>query len=626
MASHLAWSAGAWASRRSLIFSCLLVAASPASLFAQGDAASLSASFRRAAERVLPSVVAVRSSVVEDPSGLQSPFGSQSIDMSATAPGYRRLIAPAGGGSGVVVDAGRGLILTTQQALGGGARAVVVFTDGRQMDAEQVTRDPRSDLALIRINPQAIRLKASEWGAAEPPQMGDWVVAVGRPQGRSHVISAGIVSGRGPVRSSPGESDALWTDALTGGTSAGGALVDLEGRVVGINVSPGAGGAVPDRFGLAITAEAARRFVAEVSESGQVRRGYLGLTIGSDAAGPVDQGIPPALVITAVTPGSPAETSGFLVGDRLVAVDGSPIVEVEALSRVVENAPVGRTFRLTITRGGGSQDVSVSSAARPDGTGVIASRPSASPRTMAPSRTLRAPVRQVPPGATGGAAGRRTRGSTISEDLPKELNPISEPSEGRAVLPDEPDGESTPIPKRPARGSTRVEPRPSAEPGPVELPRLSPSKPPSTTAAPELGAVPEPKPELRPTPPPESKPATKPDPTPPPKPEPKPAPKPEPTPPPKPEPKPAPKPEPTPPTKPEPKPAPKPEPAPTKPAPKPEPAPPPKTESKPKPDPKPDVKPVPAPDLNEISPLPPALEPAPAPAPSPHLEPAKGPS
>ncbi|MGC8644610.1 MAG: S1C family serine protease, partial [Isosphaeraceae bacterium] len=337
----------------------LLAAALPCSpALAEREPESLSASFRKAAERVLPSVVAVRPLGVFDsglpfvPPGMPRFFPGQILPGAPRFP--RHAIEPGGGstGSGVVIDAARGLILTTEQATSGAARVTLIFTDGREIEANRVVRDPRSELVLLSIDPQNVRLKQAEWGSSEKLQLGDWVLSVGRPTGRTHAVSAGIVSGRGAGPEPNADADAIRTDAVLNLANAGGPLVDLDGKVVGINRAGLDPGSRQAGFGFAIPAERARRFAADLADVGHVRHGYLGLIIGPDGGEPNGPSAGQGLVVTGVNAGGPAEDAGIRVGDRIVGLNGGPIIGLEALSRAVDSAPVGQEFRLTVDRGG----------------------------------------------------------------------------------------------------------------------------------------------------------------------------------------------------------------------------------------------------------------------------------
>ncbi len=346
-----------------LILAACLGSASPA--LAQREAETLSASFRKAAEKMLPSVVAVR------PEGLLGrgfPGGILGRPVLPRGPGGMPVDPVEAdhlpGGSGVVVDAARGLILTSDQAIAGAPRAVVIYEDGREVATDRVVRDPQTELAVLAVEPRSVRAKEAEWGSSEALQLGDWVLSIGRSAGRAATVSAGIVSGR----AAGAQDDLLRTDAVIGSAGSGGPLVNLEGRIVGINRARLDPRGWPDGFGLAIPAERARRCVSDLAEFGRVRRGYLGVMIAPGGGPGLDpMGQASALVVTGLSAGSPAAEAGLRVGDRIVSLDGHPITNREEFSRAVDEAPIGQEFRLTIERAGKRQDVRVATRQRPQG-------------------------------------------------------------------------------------------------------------------------------------------------------------------------------------------------------------------------------------------------------------------
>ena len=299
---------------RLLILAVSLAGASPA--LAQREAETLSASFRKAAEKMLPSVVAVR------PVGLVGrgvPYGILGRPVfpgePGGMPGHPGEPDRLPGGSGVVVDAARGLILTSDQAIAGASRVVVVYEDGREVETDRVVRDPQTELVVLAVDPKTVRVKEAEWGSSEALQLGDWVLSIGRSSGRAGTVSAGIVSSR----AAGAQDDLLRTDAVIGSAGSGGPLIDLEGRIVGINRARLDPRGWPDGFGLAIPAERARRCVSDLAEFGQVRRGYLGLMIapggGLDLTGQAS-----GLVVTGVTRGARPLRSvcGWATGSSLL--------------------------------------------------------------------------------------------------------------------------------------------------------------------------------------------------------------------------------------------------------------------------------------------------------------------
>ena len=187
------------AAAMALLASALLGIATP--LYAQREAQALSATFRKAAEQVLPSVVSVRPRGIAAPSFRRGPFRGSPIppDSFPAMPGMLPSSGDGGpvGGSGLVIDAARGLILTTRQATLGAPRVGVGFTDGREVDAERVVPDPRSDLVLLVVDTQGLRLRGSRVGRAGGTADRRLGAFGGRPSGRTHAVSAGIVSGRG---------------------------------------------------------------------------------------------------------------------------------------------------------------------------------------------------------------------------------------------------------------------------------------------------------------------------------------------------------------------------------------------------------------------------------------------
>ncbi len=410
------------------------------------QAESLSASFRKAAEQALPSVVAIR------PAG-------PAADMVAPGPnvpplvgqflGRPRSLAAAefqAGGSGVVVDSRRGLILTTEQAAFLSPQVVVILADGREIQPRRLARDSRTGVALITIDPKDLSLSEARWGEPEELQLGDWVLALARTSSGAPFVSAGITSGRGPGQPvSP--YDLLLTDAKIGSTGSGGPLVDLEGNVVGINQVRFDPRGWPASVRV-IPIDLARRCVSDLAEFGQVRRGYLGLVVEPRGIEGVNSAAGGAgLAVTGLSSDGPAALAGLRAGDVIVALDSQPIVELRALSRTVDESPVGREFRLTIERQDKRLEIVVASRPRPLAQGLSGNDPN--PPVRPPQLRLRPPVR---PG------GRNLR--------PVPLEPPERAPEAAPVTPPAP---ADPSPALPAplelEGPLTPETRPRSSPG-----------------------------------------------------------------------------------------------------------------------------------------------------------------
>jgi S1-C subfamily serine protease len=197
----------------------------------------------------------------------------------------------------------------------------------------------------------------------------------------------------------------IWTDAHA---TAGGPLVNLEGKVLGI--------ACAGRWGEAIPADRARRVASDLAELGHVRRGYLGLMLGPADIDPLaarDGGT--GLLVTGVTAGSPAAEAGLQIGDRIKAVDGQAVKDLGALSRAVEEAPVGKEFRLLVDRNGKRQEFSVKTRQRPDplgGSALPMPLPRGVDRRLRPRDRLR-----------GGAPLPRRRSEPLQSEPPAEKTP-----------------------------------------------------------------------------------------------------------------------------------------------------------------------------------------------------------
>ena len=312
----------------------------------QAEAEGLSASFRKASRRVLPAVVTVR------PVGAPNPFDLPPVvPANPFDPQPGRTAPRESGGSGVVIDAARGLVLTNDHVVQGARQVVVVLGNGRERPARQVIRDPKSDLALLAVDPSG--LVQADWGDSEVLDTGDWVLAIGQPFGLSGTVTAGIVSGKGRGIGLALYEDLIQTDAAINPGNSGGPLVNLRGEVVGINTALKTTGGGYEGVGFAVPASRARRVAADLAEFGRVRRAYLGVTIRPvDAPTAERLGTTGAAMITGVSPSSPAEEAGLRGGDLILMVDGKPVEGPGPLQALIEVARVGEPLNLTISRVG----------------------------------------------------------------------------------------------------------------------------------------------------------------------------------------------------------------------------------------------------------------------------------
>jgi serine protease Do/serine protease DegQ len=299
--------------------------------------------------RVAPAVVNISVTVrqAEDNPLARDPFFRRFFDL----PEQRREDRQAAG-SGVIVDAARGLVVTNHHVVDNAAEIVVVLTDRRQLRAKLIGSDPATDVALLSVPPE--RLTALRIADSDDLQVGDFVVALGNPFGIGQTVTSGIVSalGRSGLTAEAYE-DFIQTDASINPGNSGGALVNLRGELVGINsaILAPSGGNVG--IGFAIPTNMVRAVMDQLLKSGEVRRGRLGVSstdVTPDFARekklPVTQGA----VIVRIEPGSAAERAGLRPGDVVVAANGRPIRSSGDFRNRIGLTPAGEELDLQLLR------------------------------------------------------------------------------------------------------------------------------------------------------------------------------------------------------------------------------------------------------------------------------------
>ena len=260
-------------------------------------------------------------------------------------------------GSGVVVDAARGLILTNNHVIEGADAVSVTLSDGRTLEAQPVGSDADTDIAVIRINTTG--LKALPLADSDQLRVGDFVVAVGNPFGLGQTVTSGIVSAKGRSGLTGfGYQNFIQTDASINPGNSGGALVNLRGELVGINAAsfnPRGSNAGNIGLGFAIPANLAREVMRQLMAYGEVRRGSLGLAaqdLSNETVAQLGLGQRRGALVSRVYRGSPAESAGIRPGDVVLAANGQRIDDAESLHNLEGLLPVGQPVRLELWRDG----------------------------------------------------------------------------------------------------------------------------------------------------------------------------------------------------------------------------------------------------------------------------------
>ncbi|MEQ9197484.1 MAG: Do family serine endopeptidase [Parvibaculum sp.] len=367
--------------------------AEPAPLDTQSAAPAATAlerlpSFADLVQKVNPAVVSIRvdeeveargSAAMPDlPFPPGSPFEKFFRDLQPQGPdGAPRRRHATALGSGFLISAD-GYIVTNNHVVGDGKDITVVRDDGTEMSAKLIGRDPKTDLALVKVESKEA-LPYVVFGDSDSVRVGDWVLAVGNPFGLGGTVTTGIVSARGREIGAGPYDDFIQIDASINKGNSGGPTFDVHGNVVGVNTaifSP-TGGSVG--IGFAIPAAIAQKVIAQLKEDGKVTRGWLGVTIqqvDDDLAASLLLDKARGALVAQVAEDSPAEDSGIKTGDVILNVNGKEMEDVRAVSRTVADLEPDTDAEIVVWRDEGRKTIDVEIGTFPENLEMASAAPS----------------------------------------------------------------------------------------------------------------------------------------------------------------------------------------------------------------------------------------------------------
>ncbi|MFN4124212.1 DegQ family serine endoprotease [Pannonibacter indicus] len=334
--------------------------------------AEITLSFAPVVKKVAPAVVNVYATrMVEQRQVspfLDDPFFRRFFGVPDNAPGGQRRRVQSSLGSGVII-APEGIIITNNHVIENADEVRVALSDRREFDADIILKDERTDLAVLKIR-EGGNFPTVEFADSDGLEVGDMVLAIGNPFGVGQTVTQGIVSAL--ARTQVGVTDYqffIQTDAAINPGNSGGALVDMHGRLVGINTAifSRSGGSIG--IGFAIPSNMVSFVATSAQTSGKVQRPWLGATvqvIGVEIAEALGLDRPRGVLVTKVFPGSPADKAGLKVGDLVTAVDGAEVLDPDSFGYRFATRQLGGTAKFTFLRNGTELQADVPLTAAPE--------------------------------------------------------------------------------------------------------------------------------------------------------------------------------------------------------------------------------------------------------------------
>ena len=276
-------------------------------------------------------------------------------------------------GSGFIINSD-GYIITNHHVVADASEIKVILSDERTLDAKVVGSDPKTDVALLKVEPEG-KLPVVTLGNSDKLEVGDWVVAIGNPFGLGHTVTSGIISGKDRVIGQGPYDDFLQTDASINPGNSGGPLFNLAGEVVGINTAIVA---VGSGVGFAVPINLAKNLLPQLRTEGKVTRGWLGVGIQDltgDLAKKFDVEAKSGVLVAQVFDDGPAAKAGVQAGDIVLTVEGRPVHDIRQLMNRVAALPPGRKVEVQVLRDGQKKTLSVELGEREEGEARATGRP-----------------------------------------------------------------------------------------------------------------------------------------------------------------------------------------------------------------------------------------------------------
>lgn len=384
-------------------FAAAMLMASPAVIPAYAESNYGPASVADLAEGLLDAVVNISTSQNVDGGSAQPPmrapdgspfqdfFDEFFKDRQGEGPRNRKVSSL---GSGFVIDAEDGIIVTNNHVIEGADDIEINFADGSKLTAELVGADTKTDLAVLRVKPVK-PLTEVPLGKSDTMRIGDWVMAIGNPFGLGGTVTVGIISARGRDINSGPYDNFIQTDAAINRGNSGGPLFNMNGEVIGINtaiISP-SGGSIG--IGFAVPTELALNVIDQLREFGETRRGWLGVRIQpvtDEIAESLDMADARGALVAGVIRGGPVDDGSIEPGDVIIRFDGKDVDSMRDLPRIVAESPVGKAVDVIVIRKSKEQTVKVTLGRLEDSEQLASADPDSDGMTDLPDQLATAEV------------------------------------------------------------------------------------------------------------------------------------------------------------------------------------------------------------------------------------------